>query len=417
MLAFLKSTSHCQMSKIKIGILKEGKVPVDHRVAITPAQARQIKNSHKDVEIICQHSDVRCFNDDNYISNDIEMSDDISSCDVLFGVKEVPLKNLIAGKTYFFFSHTIKKQEYNRNLLQEVLAKKITLIDYECLTDINSQRIIAFGRYAGIVGAYNGIWTFGKRYNLFNLRRANECFDLEDLQSEYDKVRLTKIKIVITGGGRVAKGAMEVLNGMGIRKVSPADFIDEYFDEPVYTQLNNRDYNKHKDGKPFNRGEFFSNPEEFEPNFKPFYQNADILIAAAFWNPNAPVLFTKEEMVERDFNIKVVADITCDIEGSIPSTKRPATIEDPIYDFDPTQDKVVPPLSDEGNITVMAVDNLPCELPRNASEDFGRELINNVLPNLIGEDKDDIIKRATIAKNGSLTSNYSYLQDYVDGKE
>jgi alanine dehydrogenase len=237
------------------------------------------------------------------------------------------------------------------------------------------------------------------------------------LQTEYSKVKLPKIKIAITGGGRVAKGAIEVMNGMGIRKVSPAEFTSRYFDEPVFTQLNNRDYNKHKLGKAFNRGEFFAHPEEFEHDFKAFYQHADILIAAAYWHPNAPVLFNREDMVEKDFNIKVIADITCDIEGSIPSTKQASTIADPLYDYDPTQDKVVPPLSDEGNITVMAVDNLPCELPRNASEDFGKELVANVLPNLLGDDKDEIIKRATIAENGKLTERYSYLQDYVDGKE
>ncbi len=405
------------MSKIKIGILKEGKVPVDHRVPITPAQASSIVSGFSDVNIVCQKSNVRCFEDENYSSHGIELTDDVSSCDVLFGVKEVPIDQLIPNKTYFFFSHTIKKQEYNRELLRAVLKNNIRLIDYECLTNVDSQRIIAFGRYAGIVGAYNAIWTYGKRYNLFHIRRANECFDLEDLQMEYKKVNLPKIKIVVTGGGRVAKGAMEVLNGMGIRNVSPAEFTTKYFDEPVFTQLNNRDYNKHREGKLFNRGEFFSNPEAFESDFKEFYQNGDILIAAAFWNPNAPVLFNREDMLGRDFKIKVVADITCDIEGSIPSTKRPATIEDPIYDFDPTQDKVAPPLSDEGNVTVMAVDNLPCELPRNASEDFGKELLANVLPNLVGEDKDDTIKRATIAEKGQLTTGYAYLQDYVDGKE
>lgn len=405
------------MSKLKIGILKEGKIPIDHRVAITPAQAHTIATSYPDVELVCQKSEVRCFTDESYEANGIELVDDVSTCDVLFGVKEVQIPELLANKTYFFFSHTIKKQDYNRNLLREVLQKNIRLVDYECLTNSHSQRIIAFGRYAGIVGAYNGIWTYGKRFNLFHLRRAHECFDLEDLQTEYKKVKLPRIKIVITGGGRVAKGAMEVMNGMGIRNVSPAEFISKYFDEPVYTQLNNRDYNKHKEGKPFNRGEFFSHPEDFEHDFKPFYQNADLLIAAAYWNPNAPVLFNREDMIEKDFKIKIIADITCDIEGSIPSTKRPATIKDPIYDYDATQNLVAPALSDEGNVTVMAVDNLPCELPRNASEDFGKELLANVLPNLIGDDKDDIIKRATIAENGQLTSGYKYLQDYVDGKE
>lgn len=401
---------------MKIGILKEGKVPVDHRVPITPSQAKEIKDTYAEVDVVCKRSDIRCFEDKDYAEVDVTLSDDVSECDVLFGVKEVPIPELIADKTYFFFSHTIKKQEYNRDLLQAVLDKNIRLLDYETLTNTDGQRIIAFGRYAGLVGAYNSIWTYGKRYNLFHIRRAHECFDLDDMKNEYDKVKLPKIKIVITGGGRVAKGAIEVMAGLNIRKVTPSRFVSEDFDEPVYTQLNSRDYNKHREGKEFNRKEFFEHPENFEPDFAQYAKCADILIACAYWHPKAPVLFTREEAVAKDFKIRIIADVTCDIEGSIPSTKKPATIDDPIYDYDPTQGIIAPPLSDEGNITVMAVDNLPCELPRNASEDFGRELIDNVLPSLIGEDKDEIIKRALMTDKGKLTERYGYLQDYVDGK-
>ncbi|MTI21883.1 alanine dehydrogenase [Fulvivirga sp. RKSG066] len=404
------------MSKIKIGIIREDKVPVDRRVPFTPFQAKEILEKFSDVAVQCQDSDVRCFAADEYRQNGIEVVSDVKDCDILMGVKEVPLKNLIPEKTYFFFSHTIKEQPYNRELLQKILEKKIRLIDYETLTNANGQRIVAFGRYAGIVGAYNGILTYGKRYNLYELRAAHTCFDLEDLKTEYTKVKLPAIKIAITGGGRVAKGAMEVLNGMGIRKVSPAEYLSERFDEPVYTQLNSRDYNKAKDGSIFNRDDFYEMPENHESDFLKYAFHTDLLIACAFWDPRAPVLFRKEDVLDPAFKIRVIADITCDIEGSIPSTKKPSTIDDPIYDYEPTGDKIAPALSDEGNITVMAVDNLPCELPRNASEDFGRELIDNVLPNLLGKDKDDIIKRATIAENGKLTANYSYLQNYVDGK-
>ncbi|WP_420582404.1 NAD(P)-dependent oxidoreductase [Reichenbachiella sp.] len=401
----------------KIGILKEGKIPIDRRVAIIPSQAKLIKENFSGVDLVCQKSDIRCFSDDDYSREGVELVDLVDDCDVIFGVKEVPLGKLIPNKTYFFFSHTIKKQEYNRELLNEVLDKNIRLIDYETLTDANGQRIIAFGRYAGIVGAYNGIWSFGKRYNLFNIRRAHECFDLEDMKTEFNKVKLPNIKIVITGGGRVAKGAMEVLLGLNIRKVTPERFVNEDFQEPVFTQLNSRDYNKHKEDKDFTRSEFFEHPENFESDFYQYAKCADLLIACAYWHPAAPVLFTREEATHRDFKINIIADVTCDIEGSIPSTIRPATIDEPVFDYDPTTGREMPPFSDEGNISVMSVDNLPCELPRNASEDFGKELVNNVLPCLLGNDPDLIIERATIAKNGKLTSYYAYLQDYADGKE
>lgn len=404
------------MTQTKIGILKEGKVPIDKRVAITPSQVAKIQSTYPDVEVKCKKSDIRCFTDEDYLSQEVDLVDNIDDCDILFGVKEVPIPELLANKIYFFFSHTIKKQEYNSELLRNVLEKKITLIDYECLTNSENQRIIAFGRYAGIVGAYNGIWTYGKRYRLFDIRRAHECYDLDDMITEYSKVKLPVVKIVITGGGRVAKGAIEVMNGMGIRRVTPARFLAEDFDEPVFTQINSRDYNKHKEGKQFARDEFFSKPENFESDFGQYAEVTDILIAAAYWHPSAPVLFTRDQAIQKDFKIRVIADITCDIEGSIPSTKMPSTIDDPIYDYDPTQGKVAPAMSDEGNITVMAVDNLPCELPRNASQDFGHELVHNVLPNLLGSDEDGVIERATIASNGSLMPRYGYLQDYVDGK-
>jgi len=403
------------MSKARIGIIKEGKIPIDRRVPFTPLQSREILDKFSNATVVCQDSDIRCFKSEEYHQNGIEVVSDVSDCDILMGVKEVPIENLIADKTYFFFSHTIKEQPYNRDLLREILNKNIRLIDYETLTDSNGQRIVAFGRYAGIVGAYNGVLTYGKRYNLFDLRPAHTCFDLEDLKTEFEKVKLPSIKIAITGGGRVAKGAMEVLTGMGVRRVSPAEYLNERFDEAVFTQLNSRDYNKTKDGSVFSREEFYQSPENFETDFLKYSHMTDLLIASAYWDPRAPKLFRREDILDPAFKVKVIADITCDIDGSIPSTKRPSTIDDPIYDYEPTGDTTVPALSDEGNITVMAVDNLPCELPRNASEDFGRELIDNVLPSLLGDDKEEVIKRATIAKDGKLTAQYSYLQNYVDG--
>lgn len=403
------------MTKLKLGIIKEGKVPIDRRVPLTPSQVKSILDMNPSIEIRCQRSDIRCFADSEYEEAGAVLVDDVMDCEVIIGVKEVPFNMLADGKTHFFFSHTIKKQEYNRELLQTILKKQIRLIDWECLTNKNGKRLIAFGRYAGIVGAYNGVLTYGKRYNLFHLRPAHECFDLDDLKTEFKKVDLTKMKTLLTGGGRVSKGAMEVLDGMKIRKVSPAEFLSEYFNEPVYAQLNTRDYNKRKDGGKFDRDEFYANPIHYESDFLPYAKKADLLIAGAFWDPRAPVLFTKDDISGRDFKIRVVADITCDIEGSIPSTKQPSTIEDPVYDYNPNNDRVEEAFTDEGNITVMAVDNLPCELPRNASEDFGKEFIAHILPNLIGEDKDGIIERATITRNGQLTEKFSYLEDYVDG--
>lgn len=403
-------------TSVTIGLLREGKVPVDRRVALPPEQARRVMEQFPGVRVVAQKSGIRCYEDAAYEKEGIPLVDTVEDCDVLFGVKEVPVKDLVPDKTYFFFSHTIKKQPYNRGLLQEVLKRNITLVDYETLTDGTGKRIIAFGRWAGIVGAYNGIYAFGERYNLFHLRRACDCFDLDDLRLEFAKVRLPPVKIILTGGGRVTKGAMEVLMGMGIRKVSPRQFVEEHFDFPVFAQLNARNYNIKRDKSAFSRNQFYTEPQLYEGSFLPYARHADILIATAYWAPAAPVLFTREDIMRDDFKISVIADITCDIEGSIPSTKKPSTIDDPLYDYNPSDDQVENPLTDEGNITVMAIDNLPCELARDASDSFADTLVEKVLPELLGGDENGVIERATLAAGGSLTAKYAYLQDYVDGK-
>lgn len=399
---------------MKIGIIKEGKVPVDHRVPLTPAQAREVMDRFG-VEVKVQRSDVRIFRDSEYEALGIEVVDEVGDCDVLMGVKEVPKDQLIVDKTYFFFSHTMKQQPYNRDLLKTIVQKNIRLIDYEPLTDTDGNRVVAFGRWAGIVGAYNALWTYGKRYKLFSLPRAHELYDLNELKQEVAKIELPDIKMVVTGGGRVAKGAMEVLLSANIHKVTPAELLEEEFDKPVFAQLNTRDYNKSLDGSKFNRSEFYEAPSRYTSDFLKYAHKSDVLIACAFWDPAAPVLFKKEDIMDLRFKIRVIADVTCDIEGSIPSTKKASTIDDPVYDYNPSEDIVEVPFTEEANLTVMAVDNLPCELPRDASESFGRELIDKVLPSLIGDDKDGIIERATITKGGQLTQSFSYLKDYLEG--
>lgn len=400
---------------MKIGIIKEGKIPADKRVPITPDQAKRLITEFPDVKLVVESSNIRCFHDNEYLAAGIPVVTDVTDCDILMGVKEVPINDLLADKTYFFFSHTIKKQPYNQKLIKEMIRKKITMVDYETLTNETGARIVAFGRWAGIVGAYNGIWTFGKRYNLFHLRRANECFDLADLTTEFAKVKLPPVKIAITGGGRVAKGAIEVLMGMNIRKVSPADFITQDFNFPVFCVLNSRDYHSRIHGGEFKKVEFFKSPELYSSDFLKFSRKADILLACAFWDPKSPVLFHREDMFKGDFNISVIADITCDIEGSIPSTKKASTIEDPVYDYNPNDNRIENAFSDEANVTVMAVDNLPCELPRDSSESFGHDLVSKVLPELLTGDKNQVIHRASILKNGQLNEPYLYLTEYAMG--
>jgi alanine dehydrogenase len=360
-----------------------------------------------------QPSHIRCFPDEDYANAGFEVKEDLSDCEVLFGVKEVQISNLIPNKTYFFFSHTIKKQPYNRTLLQTILKKNIRLIDYECITDLLGNRMIAFGRYAGIVGAYNGVLTYGQRYGLFQLKRAYQCVDFEEVKYECEKIVLPNIKILITGNGRVAKGAKEMMAVMNIPAVSIDQYLYENFATPVYVQLNSEDYHVHKHGKSFDNKHFHDHPEEYLSSFYRFTKVTDLLLACAYWHPHAPLLFTKHRMKQSTFKIKVIADITCDINGSIPATMRASSIEDPFYDYNPSTEQLDRAFVSEKNITLMAVDNLPGELPRNASHDFGDILTKVIIPNLWNGDHDRIIARATIAQNGLLTPQFTYLNDYV----
>jgi alanine dehydrogenase len=401
------------MKQLNIGILREGRIPHDRRVALTPQHCVELKSKYPQIQIFVQPSPIRCFVDADYVAVGCELVEDLSHCDLLLGVKEVPVPNLIEGKTYFFFSHTIKKQPYNKVLLQTIIEKKIRIIDYECITNKQGERLIAFGRYAGIVGAYNGVLTYGQKFGLFNLKRAYLCQDLEEVKTECVKIKLPAIKILITGNGRVANGAIEMLNIMGIKQVSIDEYLYNAFDEPVFVQLNSSDYHVHKKGLAFDRKEFHEQPSNFLSSFYRFTKVTDLLLACAYWHPEAPLLFTKERMGQADFKIKVIADITCDINGSIPATMRASSIEDPVYDYNPQTCQLDRAFVSNQNITLMAVDNLPGELPRNASNDFGNLLTHTIMPYLLGDDSEGVIERATIAQNGDLMPRFEYLRDYV----
>ncbi|GAB3829780.1 NAD(P)-dependent oxidoreductase [Hymenobacter jeollabukensis] len=402
------------MNTLKLGLIREGKIPVDRRVPLTPKKCAEVQQTWPQVQVVVQSSDIRSYADQEYRDLGIRVQPDVADCDILLGVKEVPVEQLVPNKTYMFFSHTIKKQPANRKLLRAVLQKNITLIDYEVLTNAREERIVAFGYWAGVVGAYNGLLTYGRKHGLFQLKPAYLCTDLDDMQEEYFKVKaLPPIKMAVTGSGRVAQGAIQVLDKMGIRRVSVYDYLYHDFTEPVYTQLRSSDYNARKDGRVWDTPNFHHHPEEYLSTFDRYLPVTDLLIACAYWDPKAPRLFTEDDTRRPNFRINTIADVTCDIDGSIPVTKRSTSIPDPAFDYNPRTGELEAAYSHPLNLTVMAVDNLPCELPRNASRDFGRQLIDNVFPHLFGPDPDGIIERATIARGGQLTPRYDYLRDYV----
>lgn len=398
---------------MKIGIIKEGKTPPDERVPLSPEQCREIKEKYSDINLVVQKSNIRRFKDKDYANCGIELVDSVDDCDVLIGVKEVPVDQLIANKKYFYFSHTTKKQPYNRLLLKTMLDKNITMVDYEGLTNERGTRLIGFGKYAGIVGAYNSFYALGKRTGAFDLKRAYLCEDRAEMEGEMNKITLpSNYKIITTGGGRVASGILEILEKINIKKVSAKEFLTEDFNEPVYAQTLVDDYYKKADGADFTRSDVYNNPQDFERDFMKFAKVADMYISGHFWDSNAPYIYTREDAKSDNFNIKVVGDISCDIDTAVASTIRPTTIADPLYGYN-AQTETEIDFNTDNAITVMVVDNLPCELPKDASADFGREFIDKILPHLI-DDKENVIGRATICANGDLTPDYEFLRDYVN---
>ena len=402
---------------MKIGVVREGKVPPDQRVPLTPAQCAELKRLYPDVELVVEASEVRRITDDEYREEGVEVVDTLvdAGCNVLLGVKEVPLDELIPDTTYLFFSHTYKLQPYNAKLLRTVVDKRIRLIDYELIKRASGKRVIGFGRWAGIVGAYSALRAWGLRHRSFNLPKAIECKDMKDMVGRAKAVDLpSDMKIVLTGGGRVGMGAHELLTALGLREVHADAFLKEDFNEAVFTRLDVEQYNARRDGKAFDMNDFISDPTEFKSTFMNYAEVADLYIAGHYWAEGSPFLFTRDDMKQESWRVKVVADVSCDIDGPVACTIRPSTIADPLYGYDPIAESECAFNAPQG-ITVMAVDNLPCELPRDASHGFGKELLAHVLPLLVGGDRDNMLTNATeTTLSGELAPKYRYLQDYID---
>ncbi len=400
---------------MKFAIIKERKNPPDRRVVFSPTKLAEARAQFPNAEFIVEASDIRIFPDEAYSKLGFKVTKDISDADVMIGVKEVPTEHLIPNKAYFFFSHTIKKQPYNQKLLKAILDKNIALYDHETITNSEGFRLIGFGRYAGLVGAYNGFRALSLRDNLYNLPKVETLADLDAVKTELDKITLPNLKILLTGTGKVAKGAKEILDHLGMKEVSDALYLTSKFSEPVYVMADVMEYAKRKDGKVGNKLEFYNNPSGYESNFMPYAKETDVFIAGHFYGNNAPYLFTREDAKNPQFNINLIADISCDINGPVASTLRASTIENPFYGYNPDTETEVA-FNAPKAITVMAVDNLPCELPKDASEGFGDLFLEHVIPAFFNTDADAVLKRAKMTEKGQLTDRFAYLKDYVDGK-
>jgi len=401
---------------MKFVIIKERKNPPDRRVVFSPEKLVEFKTQFPQADIKVESSNIRVFNDNSYKESGLQVVSNISDCDVLIGVKEVPIDALIPNKKYFFFSHTIKKQPYNRKLLQAILAKNIELYDHETIVKENGERLIGFGRYAGIVGAYNGFRAIGLKTEAFALPKAETLENQQQLIKELKNITLSNIKILLTGNGKVAYGAKEMLDAMQIKQVDVDQYLTQSFTEPVYCLADVLDYNKRIDGKVIDNFDFYNHPEKYDSNFMRFANVTDFFIAGHFYGNGAPYLFTRQDAKSKNFNIQFVADISCDVDGPVASTIKASTIADPIYGYNPITEREVH-FKENNAIVVMSVDNLPCELPKDASEGFGELFLQHVIPAFFNNDKDGVLERAKMTENGKLTPRFSYLQDFVDGLE
>lgn len=396
---------------LKIGLIREGKTPSDSRVALTPAQCKWLHKNFEDIKVTVQQSSSRCYSDKEYELAGVAVMEDVSDCDVLLGIKEVPVNMLIAGKTYLFFSHTKKLQSYNQKLIQAVAEKKITLIDYECLEHEDGIRIIGFGFFAGIVGAHNGMMAFGNRTGLFKLQRVGSVNSFQKLIHTYFGLKVPVIKIAVTGSGRVGHGVLEIMNLLGIHEVEADEYLEKKFSYPVYVHLKGADLYKHHQTGKYSREDFHEHPENYLCKFINYTSETTILLNGIYWNKNVPRLFELEDMAKDNFNITTIADITDDMGGSVPCNLGDSTIDNPIYGVDKnTFERTAPYLPN--SVDVMAVGNLPNELPRDASRYFGEQLIKFVLDD-IRKGGSETINKATILKDGVVNAPFNYMKEYV----
>jgi alanine dehydrogenase len=395
-----------------IGLSKERKNPPDNRVALSPIQCIALQQRYPEVQVVVESSPARCFSDEAYREVGIQVVDSLEHCDVIFNIKEVPSEALIAGKTYFFFSHTIKKQPYNRTMLQSILQKNITLIDYEVLRYETGARVLGFGRYAGVVGTYNGLLVYGKKHGLFTLKPAHESKNYADILTQLLRVDLPNLRIVITGGGRVSQGALDLLRAIQIREVTPNQYLHIEYNEPVFVQLNSPDLYVHPTLKQWDTKHFYQHHGEYISQFKGYAACTDLLVNGIYWTEDLPRLFETEDTQDPEkFKPTVIADISCDVEGSVPITYKATSIKDPVIGWSRRTLSPCEPYT-EDSVDVMAVGNLPNELPKDASEEFGEMLLQLVMPEFMS-DKSRLIEEATITQSGNLTAHFQYLSDFV----
>ena len=399
----------------KIALVRETGTPADNRVALSPKQVAELNSRFPQHEIVVQSSDIRAFTDDEYRAAGVQVVNDVRDADIFFGIKKVEVEGLIPDKQYFFFGHLAKMQEQNRPLLQAFIQKRITFCDYEYLVDANNQRVVAFGWWAGMVGVYYTLRGYGLRYKLYELPKPDCRFTLDQLMSSLKDIELPRVKLLVTGAGRVSQGAQHVLDHIGAVRMTEEEYLNtEKVDSLSFCVADADRLVKRKDCVAFSWDDFTRNAKAYESDFIRWAKATDVLICAHFWDPDAPVYLSEEDLRSNDLRVCMIGDITCDIKGSIKSTIRPATHAAPYFDYNPVTEQEEPAFSSDRNITVMSVDNCPNALARDASEYFGKMLTEHVFESLLKGERSDVIERSMILDKGRLTSRFAYLKEFSE---
>lgn len=435
-----------------VGIRRENVDVTERRAPLSPEQVNELVMRHG-LRVIVEPSDRRVFSNVEYAAAGAELSGVLEDCNVVFGVKEVPVADIRAGGAYCYFSHTIKAQRYNMPMLSHIIEVGATLLDYELVTNDVGRRIVFFGDYAGYAGMLDGLWALGQRLELeghaspfANLRRARDYRSIDEAREAVEAVgaqiraeglpdRLTPMIFAVTGRGHVSRGVQQVLSHLPLVRILPDDIpalasgagVSRH---AVYAaELRRADLYAPIDPEaPFDAEALEAHPETYRGRLEEYVDHVTAIVNGIYWEPRYPRLLTRE-FFRRHWDgspkrLRLVADITCDIEGSVEFTVKATTSDRPVFVYRPKSDDIVDGLSGDGPV-VLAVDKLPAELPRESTESFGRSLLRFV-PALARADfrraPDEIglpaeFRRALIVHRGRLTENFRYLNSYVLRKE
>ena len=434
----------------KICIRKETKNRWERRTPLTPDNVMRLRND-QEISVAVEPSDLRVFPDEEYTDAGAELTQDLSRCDIILGIKEIPVPDILEGKTYLYFSHTIKGQKQNMRMLEKLVERKCTLIDYEKITDEKGRRLIFFGWYAGAAGVIDTLWAAGRRLEWEGVRNpfssimtAHEYADLQDAREHMAQVgrliatygipyNIRPFVVGITGTGNVSRGAQEILDLLPVVNVKPEELpllkkrkdsgnvvYKVVFDEKdMYVPI--------EEGTVFDLKDYYNNPKRYRSRFIDYIPYMSAIINCVYWDARYPRLLTKAQVKElysghMSPKLRIIGDISCDIEGSMEVTIKPTTPDSPVFVYDPWEDKDIPGWKGTGPV-VMAVENLPAEVPREATEYFGGKLMEFIpfLANagLDGEVEDLKLPKpllnALILFKGQFTENFRYMQEYLKG--